>query len=296
MIEPIAEFQAAALAHGLPITSPIPDGVIHRFHVPGERSGTLNGWYYLHLNPGGRPCGAFGAHSTQEDHWWAASGMGPLGARDRRRIEEAQRRQRERRQRDQEAARQRAERLWATSLLAGEHPYLAAKGIESHGLRVRDGILLVPVRDSGKRLRSLQCISSDGTKRFMKNGAVEGCYHAIGRHDGVLLIAEGYATGASLHAATGHAVAVAFFCGNLKPVALALRSRFPGSSITLCADNDLQTPGNPGIAKATEAAAAVGGRVVYPQSGDFNDMAVEHGLDAVRLMFGNECSNLGNKQ
>jgi putative DNA primase/helicase len=26
---------------------PVPDGNIHRFHVPGDKPGSLNGWYLL---------------------------------------------------------------------------------------------------------------------------------------------------------------------------------------------------------------------------------------------------------
>ena len=54
-------------------------------------------------------------------------------------------------------------------------------------------------------------------------------------------------------------MAVAFDAGNLEPVALALRAKFPHIEITLCADNDMNTPGNPGLSRAREAAAAVGG-------------------------------------
>jgi putative DNA primase/helicase len=29
---------------------PVPSGDIHRFHVPGDKQGTLNGWYLLFLD------------------------------------------------------------------------------------------------------------------------------------------------------------------------------------------------------------------------------------------------------
>ena len=44
---------------------------------------------------------------------------------------------------------------------------------------------------------------------------------------GVLVVCEGFATGASIHEATGHAVAVAFNAGNLLPVAQALPDLSP---------------------------------------------------------------------
>ncbi len=73
-----------------------------------------------------------------------------------------------------------------------------------------------------------------------------------------------YATGATLYAATGRAVAVCFSAGNLQPVARALHMKFPELVLIVCADND-PTPGNPGLTHATQAARAVGGLVAVPR-------------------------------
>lgn len=35
---------------------PVPDGNIHRFHVPGDKSGSLNGWYLLSTDPVAEGC------------------------------------------------------------------------------------------------------------------------------------------------------------------------------------------------------------------------------------------------
>ena len=75
----------------------------------------------------------------------------------------------------------------------------------------------------------------------------------------VLLLAEGYATAATLHEATGHPCACAFFAGNLKPVTLALRAKYPKIQIIVCADADPV-----GRAAAAEAAAAVNGTWIEP--------------------------------
>ena len=48
--------------------------------------------------------------------------------------------------------------------------------------------------------------------------------------DWIALIAEGYATAASLHEATGLPVIVAFDAGNLLPVAQAIHKRYPAPS------------------------------------------------------------------
>jgi putative DNA primase/helicase len=119
---------------------------------------------------------------------------------------------------------------------------------------------------------------------------VKGCYHAIGKPTGKLIVCEGYATGASIHEATGHAVAVAFNAGNLSAVALALRAKYPKLQIIIAADDDSQTDGNPGMTEARAAALAVSGLVAVPDFGqnrpdkatDFNDLHQIAGLDAVQ--------------
>ena len=127
----------------------------------------------------------------------------------------------------------------------------------------------------------MQTIDRGGGKRFLTDGQVKGCYHSIGKPAGRLVIAEGYATAATVHEDTGHAVAVAFNSGNLLHVAQALRAKYPEAVLVLAADDDWQTPGNPGRTAATEAARAVSGLLAVPdftglQRGpkdtDFNDL------------------------
>src|SRR5207247_8290229 len=103
-------------------------------------------------------------------------------------------------------------------------------------------------------LHSLQFITPEkpaegSNKLYLAGGRAAGCYHAIGKPNGVLAVAEGYATAASIHQATGYAVAVAFDAGNLEPVAVALRAKYPELRIVVCADDDYLTAGNPGLTK-----------------------------------------------
>jgi putative DNA primase/helicase len=194
--------------------------------------------------------------------------------------------------RDRAKAADRARAIWdAASPAPADNPYLARKGIQPHGLRVHDGALVVPVRADGD-LVSLQFIQPDGAKKFLRGGRTAGGYAAIGRTEGAraLVIAEGYATGTSIHETTGHPVAVAFHAGNLRAVAERLRSKFPDLPLIVAADDDNNTPGNPGLSKATEAARAVGGLLAVPDFGpdrpdgvtDFNDLVRCHGAEAVR--------------
>src|SRR5262249_53778491 len=140
-------------------------------------------------------------------------------------------------------------------------------------------------------LRSLQFIcGSTGKKLFLRDGAVQGYCFIIGSPTDEIYVAEGYATAASIHEATGSAVAVAFNAGNLLLVAQGLRERFPGQRLVVCADDDVETEGNPGLSKARAAAEAVGGLVAVPSFGDarpkgatdFNDLHRLVGLDAAR--------------
>ena len=76
------------------------------------------------------------------------------------------------------------------------------------------GLQLIRGKDRGNKLE----------KQYWPKGLnKQGHYHLIGGTPrDILLIAEGYATAATLHAATNHPIAVAFDAGNLQPVATAL--------------------------------------------------------------------------
>ena len=114
-----------------------------------------------------------------------------------------------------------------------------------------------------------------------------------------ILLAEGYATAATLHMASGKQVAVAFDAENLVAVASVLREKYPELRITVCADNDKpnQHSENIGVEKANAAAAAIGGKVVVPllsdeekEAGltDFNDLHRTRGLQAVAAQLAEE--------
>ena len=192
---------------------------------------------------------------------------------------------------DPEAKRRRAAQIWENAKPeSGLHRYLSHKGIEPHGIR-SDGLrLVIPMRDAAGVIHDVQTIAADGTKRFLPGSHPQGLYFAIGMPAGVLCIAEGFATAASVHEATGYAVAVAFSADNLKAAAEALRAKLPDTRLILCADDDHHLAGNPGVTKATAAARAVGGSVAVPVFGpdrpekatDFNDLAQLHGKEAVR--------------
>jgi putative DNA primase/helicase len=183
-----------------------------------------------------------------------------------------------------------AARQWQAASTDGESAYLARKGVQGHGVRyAHGGWLLLPMCDEAGHLWNLQRITpskpTDGgsEKLFLKGGRKSGLWHLVGTlppEPKIILLAEGYATAATVHEATGHPVAVAFDAGNLQHVAKALHQRYPAARLVVCGDDDTDTEAktgrNPGRSKATEAAKAVGGLVVFPEglppgATDFND-------------------------
>ena len=126
--------------------------------------------------------------------------------------------------------------------------------------------MVVPVRNIGGELVGLQFIDADGDKKFLTGTPKTGCFHLIGElaPRAPLIIAEGYATAASVHMATQYPAVVAFDAGNLLPVARAWRDAAPDQEIIIAADNDAATAGNPGLMKARAAALAVGARLCWP--------------------------------
>lgn len=292
MNDAITQFRAAI--HNAGLTPPElieSDGKLHRFASNGKRSDDA-GWYVLHDDA--IPAGAFGDWRTGASETWRADigrRLSPQEEAAHRARLGAIRREREAEDAQRKAeTREKAAAIWQAARPApDDHVYLLGKGVRAHGLRVHDGALVIPMRDDAE-LHSLQLIAGDGEKRFLSGGRVSGCYFPIGQPDSALCIAEGYATGATIHEATGGAVAVAFNAGNLLPVARALRAKFLDLRLIVCADDDAKTEGNPGLTKAREAAQAVGGLLAVPDFGanrpesatDFNDLHRHAGSEAVR--------------
>lgn len=162
-------------------------------------------------------------------------------AEDRRRAEGA-------RKAEAERAAARATKAWKLCLPTGESEYLQRKGVGGYGVRFSpSGALVIPMLDAKGGIHGLQIIrgkarkATEREKEYWPLGLEKkGKFHLIGmpQDGGICLVAEGYATAASLHAATGLPVAVAFDANNLPPVAEALRKRYKGLQILVCADDD----------------------------------------------------------
>lgn len=261
---------------------PIADGSIHRFHVPGDKAGTYNGWYVLFVTSIASGC--FGSWKAGSSYTWSnRKPTDPLEAQlIAQRIEQAKRQRDAEQHQRQRAATEYANRLWRDARRADpKHPYLIAKGCRPYNLRQHGDVLLVPLCCSGA-LVNLQRIRSDGGKRFLAGGRVKGCYSPLGHIEPgrQLYLCEGIATGATIHEETGHPVACSMTANNLLEVGRHLQRNHPEAVMIIAGDDDRQTEGNPGRTAATKAAAALGCGLVLPQwpadapltLSDFNDL------------------------
>ena len=291
-MDAVDQFKQAIEAAGLTAPDTIIPGHWHKF--PGLQKNAKNKAAYCFMFDDMRG-GVFGDFSSgMETTTWQAANSKPYTAEERgvhrARIAAIQaQRDAEQVQRQQNASRS-ATVILANTSPARSHEYLTARGIQPHGVRC-DGVrLLIPMRDTSGAVQSLQTITPDGEKRFHSGGKVTGCYFGIGKPDDLVIVCEGFATGASIRESTGHGVAVAFNAGNLQPVAVALHSKYPGLKIIIAADDDHLTTGNPGMTKARAAAQAVGGFLAVPsfpadrpdKATDFNDLHLLAGPDAVK--------------
>jgi len=228
----------------------------------------------------------------------------PLSKKERARIEKERKlRQAEEAAKKDQAAK-RALAIWQAAAPApANHPYLIKKQIKPHGARLGrwrrviqdkygnratltiENALLLPLFDAAGTIRSLQAIFPakhpilNRNKDFLAAGGLAGLFWWLGprptRPDSTVLIAEGFATAATLHEETGLRVYLAFTAGNLLAVGRIVRQKLPEADIVLAGDNDINTEGNPGLSKATEAAGDVAGRVAVPPiCGDWNDYAI----------------------
>lgn len=327
----ILAFREAMAAEGIRYSGPIEaDGKFHRVAGDEDRKGSRNVWYILHMDE--RPAGGFGWNKlgNETKFSWSAKGLTPLTDAERaemKRKAAAAKAQAEAEEvARQAAARSRAETLWAGAAPAASHPYLDRKKVQAYGLRVgpwiklrRDGspvtvhpnALLIPMVAAKDEIWALQAVFPEKIelmgelrdKDFIGGARKKGLYHPIGRPgevDGRLLIgfAEGYATAAAVHEATGLGVMTCFDAGNLLHVARIFREKFPAARLVFFADNDQFTeirgvPTNVGVLKATDAAETVQGEVIAPwfsredietagKPSDWNDLLVLRGQDEVR--------------
>lgn len=210
------------------------------------------------------------------------------------RLDDADQQRREREARHREAEHKRkqenatlaARERWQRALPINGvgNAYLERKNVAPYGCRREGDNLLVPMFGADGLVQSVQAIEPDGKKLFHASAPAKGAVLTLGNvTEGAIVVAEGFATGATIQAASGLLVYVGFSKGALLDTAKIATERNPGRPIIIAADIN-------GVEAAEKAAAAVGGRVVVPDlqgadGTDFNDQAGHYGLDDVAAIF-----------
>ena len=272
---------------------PLPiHGEIQRFQVASDKNGSLNGWITSFSNQTNEEVFVFGSWKNGVKHIYSDNRTSGYDYSTREKINSLMKSAKIAKEELQKQTATNCFNLWEEAIPATSHPYLESKNIKPHIARTyNDNWLLIPVVDADRHLTSLQTISPSGKKTFKKDGRIAGCYCPIG-YEGqakIILICEGFATGATLREATNLPVIVAFNAGNLRPVAETIRLENPTSIVVICADNDhLNKGNNVGLIKGEQAAKQASGLFVFPsfsandEGSDFNDFAQIHGKGIIQ--------------
>ncbi len=299
-------------------------GRIMRVRTHEDRGRDKTGWYILHELTVGRRhllVGAYGDWRQHDprtgdrvNHKISLDGAGVSleeHAAVRAQLADDRRRAEAKRIHVAERAALRARTLWERSSPVGSCAYLVRKGVQAFGVRFTErGNLLIPMSDEHGTIHGLQVIYGDSEvtrrkgrdKDYWPAGlAKRGRFFLLGEPNGIILMAEGYATAASLHEATRLPVAIAFDAGNLAPAGHVLKRAHSAAQLLFCADDDFRTSGNPGISAATVAADGVRGAWLAPvfadrgdrKLTDFNDLHQAEGLQIVRGQVQKKLQELG---
>lgn len=263
------------------------DEQVHRFDTQDKPRGNQNGWYVVHSSESA----TYGiwhlgfkkhvftnttSHLTEEEHYAHAQKARARAFHNK-----------QEKNRSEAMAANQARELWTRSGIPdGNHTYLQSKHLPPCNLRQLGNTLLMPIF-YGSALINLERIFSDGTKRTLKGGKVQGCYSHIGQLAGAseTMLAEGWSTAAVLNHHYECPVVIARNADNLEHVAQKLR-HWAGDevSIIVCADDDRHLDCNKGMEKAQQAARLINAKLMVPsfcktcpRCTDFCDVALCQG-------------------
>lgn len=255
---------------GLIIDGIIFDDCIHRVKTINKPKSN-NGWYSTFANGKGIVAGDW--QTGLVNSWHSNSNLST--EQHKSHLRETIQQQKIKKNQEQQLTAIDADKKYNKCKAALQHPYLSLKNIPPvKGLRIFRNSLIVPLKNletNSNQIMNIQSIFGNGSKRFMKGGKVNGLCFPVGgmrRTPEVVYITEGVATAISVNINTNCLVLAAINAGNLKPVALTARYRWPEAKIIIAGDDDWLTQQktniNPGVGKATEAAIAVGGYTSFP--------------------------------
>ncbi|EIJ2875596.1 DNA primase [Escherichia coli] len=311
--DPVTEFAQVLENAGLVIQGlPQMDGAIHRVATRDDKKGAKSGAYKAYLD--GRPAGWYRDYRSADDsptNWVFSGGEqhDPLARLHLRAFAQQQRDDNARKLQQQYNKQARYARSYINGLpQATAHEYLTRKGIRAApGVRLNNkNELVIPFSNGRGEIRSYQRIPVTGGKdaRILKNSEKTGNWFTFGTPENgrPLLFAEGYATAASLHEATGLPVLMTVDAGNMIAVAENARQIWTDSPFVFCADNDHQREINKGVFSATKAAEVTNGEVIIPAFTeaekaqgltDFNDLDASRGRDDFQHVMNAQLKHIG---
>jgi phage/plasmid primase-like uncharacterized protein len=267
------------------------DGKLHRFST-SKRGRDDAGFYVFHDDE--FPAGTYGDWRSGQKSKWRSREACEMSAQDRERLDQVKAARAKKAEAERARAIAEARARWDRAEPASaEHPYLKRKGVNACRLRQEGRHLLVPISVGGE-LVSLQAIGPDGGKKYHPGAPTAGGSYQIDGTGDTLIIAEGFATAATLHQATGSTVIVAFTAYNLEAIARSIREHAGDKAIIIAADDDrateMEISKNPGLLAADKAAEAVDGIIAVPpfdrsmdgdKPSDWNDFQEIYGADSV---------------
>ncbi|EJM1124681.1 LPD7 domain-containing protein [Escherichia coli] len=311
--DPVTEFAQVLENAGLVIQGlPQMDGAIHRVATRDDKKGAKSGAYKAYLD--GRPAGWYRDYRSADDsptNWVFSGGEqhDPLARLHLRAFAQQQRDDNARKLQQQYNKQARYARSYINGLpQATAHEYLTRKGIRAApGVRLNNkNELVIPFSNGREEIRSYQRIPVTGGKdaRILKDSEKTGNWFTFGTPENgrPLLFAEGYATAASLHEATGLPVLMTVDAGNMIAVAENARQIWTDSPFVFCADNDHQREINKGVFSATKAAEVTNGEVIIPAFTeeekaqgltDFNDLDASRGRDDFQHVMNAQLKHIG---
>lgn len=269
-LSPEDEFAQLLAKAGLKLDSaPVMDGSLQKVPVEGGKDRGREGTYTARMSDG-RPNGWFKNHLSGEYQAWAYSGQ----TLSEEKKDDLRREQDDDRRAAREQAEKKAYARWMDGIdvekefanqIDGLVPirdllknaYLEVTGVHPIGVRRDpDGNLMAAGVNAEGYLKTICNISPTGQVLFEKGcrrlGAMclldreneisePGAKHGLPKlkeaepgQEPSILIAEDYATGASLHMATGCPVAVVMAPDNFISVAKTLRDKFPEANLVVC--------------------------------------------------------------
>lgn len=266
-----------------------------------DKGNEKSGWYvintfndYLYAT--------YGNWRTGAEYKWSSVEISTLDHGERQKLQEAlakakEEAEKQKKERYEEVAED-CQKRFQSYPEAIHHDYLKNKQIKSFNLRTHNNALVIPIYNLSGKIRSLQYIQADGQKRFVSSGEVKGNifligadYRSLDKLD-TIVITEGMATGASIYQATNLPVACVFSANFGKDAVKNIRDK-TDARLILAFDNDESGLGKK---KAEEIASQNYKCLIRLPSvvGDYNDLAISNGLDAVRLEINNQ--GLGIRQ